>query len=69
MVSKEPCSKKPVMITNFIQSGSLELQFVAAKRASHKARVNRDTSTLSIVFSRLYTHGIQLIHGGATFES
>lgn len=51
-------------------SGNWEQQFDAAKRASHNALANRDTSTvLSIVFNRLYTLRNQLIHGGATFDS
>ena len=51
-------------------SETWEQQFDAAKRASHNALANRDTSTvLSIVFNRLYTLRNQLIHGGATFDS
>lgn len=51
-------------------SGDWQLQFDAARRASHNALANRDTSTvLNIIFNRLYTLRNQLIHGGATFDS
>ncbi len=49
--------------------GKWEERFEASKRAVHRALANRDTlRILRILFSRLYTLRIQLMHGGATWS-
>lgn len=52
------------------ESDDWQLRFDTARKASHLALANRDTSAvLGIVFNRLYTLRNQLIHGGATYGS